>query len=181
MKRKKWTIAIDMDGVLADTVSQFISWYHRDFGIAIEREVFNGKPEAEGLPDGHVRKYVYTKGFFRDLPVMEGAQEAVQELMKDFEVYVVSAAVEFPLSLFEKHEWLKEHFPFISWRNIVFCGDKSIIDTDFRIDDHVHNLDNCKGKTFLYTAGHNLGIDRHTRVNSWQEILSLLKKELEAA
>jgi len=89
----------------------------------------------------------------------------------------VSAAMEFPQSLTEKYEWLQEHFPFISWRNIIFCGDKSIINTDYMIDDHVKNLDYCKGKTFIYTAGHNIHIDRHTRVNNWDEVVQLLEQE----
>jgi 5'(3')-deoxyribonucleotidase len=167
-----------MDGVIADTVSQFIEWYERDYGVRIEKVAFEGKPEAEGLPGGAVKKFVYTSGFFRTIPVMEGAREAVIELMKDFDVYIVSAATEFPQSLNDKYEWLQEHFPFISWRNIVFCGDKSIIGTDYMIDDHVKNLDCCKGKTFMFTAGHNAGVNHHTRVDNWKEVMTLLQKEL---
>jgi 5'(3')-deoxyribonucleotidase len=166
-----------MDGVIADTIENFINWYERDHGVRVLKDAFIGKPESEGLPDNAVRRYVYTPGFFRSVPVMEGAKEAVSELMKSFEVYVVSAAMEFPQSLFEKYEWLQEHFPFIRWSNIIFCGDKSIIGTDYMIDDHVKNLDCCRGKTFLFTAGHNAGIDRHTRVNNWKEVVELLKKE----
>jgi 5'(3')-deoxyribonucleotidase len=47
------------------------------------------------------------------------------------------------------------------------------------IDDHVKNLDVCKGRPFLFTAAHNIRIDRHTRVNNWQEAITLLKKEIE--
>ena len=110
---------------------------------------------------------------------MPGAQEAVQKLMQHFEVYIVSAALEFPLSLHEKYEWLGEHFPFISWRHIIFCGDKSIIGTDYMIDDHVKNLDTCKGKTLIFSAGHNINIDRHTRVNDWNEAVTVLMAELQ--
>lgn len=167
-----------MDGVIADTVSQFILWYEREFGERIERTAFDGVPESEGLPNGAVRKFVYMPGFFRTLPLMEGAQEAVQRLMKDFDVYIVSAATEFPQSLNEKYEWLQEHFPFVSWKNIVFCGDKSIIGTDYMIDDHVKNLDVYKGNCILFSAGHNIGINRHTRINSWKEVVDLFEKEL---
>jgi 5'(3')-deoxyribonucleotidase len=172
------TIAVDMDGVIADTIQNYIDWYEQDFGVRIEKIAFEGKPESEGLPDNAVKVYVNTSGFFRTVPVMEGAKEAVMQLMKSFDVYIVSAAMEFPQSLIEKYEWLQEHFPFIAWNNIVFCGDKSIIGTDYLIDDHVKNLDCCKGKTLMFTAGHNAGIDRHTRVNNWKEVIELLHKEL---
>jgi 5'(3')-deoxyribonucleotidase len=177
MDKKRPTIAIDMDGVIADTVSNFIQWYERDYGVRVELEAFEGKPEAEGLPDNTVRRYVLTPGFFRSVPVMEGAKEAVLELSEKFEIYIVSAAMEFPQSLFEKYEWLREHFPYISWKNIIFCGDKSIIGTDYMIDDHVRNLDVCKGKTLMFTAGHNAGVDHHKRVNNWKEVIAFLKEE----
>ena len=108
---------------------------------------------------------------------MTGAVEAVKALMADFEVYIVSAAMEFPQSLPEKLEWLKTHFSFISWRNIVFCGDKSIIGTDYMIDDHIRNLDNFNGKCIMFHAFHNINYHHHTRVNNWEEVITLLKAE----
>lgn len=170
------TVAIDMDGVLADVELQFITWYERETGITVSKENFLGIPEAEALPDKTaVRRFVHTPGFFRTLPVMEGAVEAVQKLIETHEVYIVSAAVEFLQSLPEKLEWLNEHFPFIGWRNIVFCGDKSIVQTNYMIDDHCKNLDYCKGKTIMFSAGHNANYTHHTRVNNWQEVLALFK------
>lgn len=178
MDKKRPTIAIDMDGVIADTVSHFIKWYERDYGVRVGLDAFEGKPEAEGLPGNTVRKYVVTPGFFRSVPVMEGAKEAVLELSENFDVYIVSAAMEFPQSLIEKYEWLQEHFSFISWKNIILCGDKSIIGTDYMIDDHVRNLDTFKGTTLMFTAGHNVGVSHHRRVNNWKEIIEFLKEEV---
>jgi len=178
MNRKKKTIAIDMDGVLADVETQFELWYERDYGMKIERSARLGVPESEGFPDkGAVRKFVYTPGFFRTIPLMTGAVEAVQQLMEHYEVYVVSAAMEFPQCLSEKREWLDEHFPFIDWRNIVFCGDKSIIDTDYMIDDHCKNLDFFKGKAIMFDAPHNSEKTHHVRVKSWAEVLTLMGPE----
>jgi 5'-nucleotidase len=176
MNTNKQTIAIDMDGVIADTAAQFIAWYYKEYNVLIDRNEFDGKSESEALPNGAVRKFVFTKGFFRTVPVMNGAKEAVLELMKKFDVYIVSAAMEFPQSLTEKYEWLQEHFPFITWRNIIFCGDKSIIGTDYLIDDHLKNLDCCKGKAIMFSAGHNAGIDRHQRVNNWSEVIKFFNE-----
>src|SRR5437867_1956463 len=131
MKRK--SIAVDMDNVIADVASHFIDWYEKDYGIRIDKEALQGVPEDEAFPDNAVRKFLFIPGFFRTVPVIPGAQEAVKKLMENFEVYIVSAAMEFPQSLAEKYEWLREHFPFVSWRNIIFCGDKSIIATDYLI------------------------------------------------
>ncbi|EHQ29268.1 5' nucleotidase, NT5C type [Mucilaginibacter paludis] len=179
MKAKRKSIAIDMDNVIADIEEQAIIWYERDFGVRIKREAMHGIPEADAFPNKQaVYNYVHAPGFFRTAPVVPGAVEALQKLMINFEVYIVSAAMEFPLSLYEKREWLSEHFSFISWRNIVFCGDKSVIDTDYLIDDHPKNLDFCRGKAIMFTAGHNRNHHQHTRVNNWAEAATLMEQEL---
>ena len=97
---------------------------------------------------------------------MEGAVEAVKKLQQTYDVYVVSAAMEFPNSLIEKRNWLKKHFPFIDWRNIILCGSKHIINTDYMIDDHPKNLDPFKGETLLFEAFHNMDTDSESDSNS---------------
>jgi 5'-nucleotidase len=174
---RRISIAIDMDGVIADTESHFIRYYEQETGEKVDRKIFLGVPEGLALPDKTaVQRFVRTPGFFRSLPVIPGSVDALQSLMEDFDVYIVSAAMEFPLSLYEKKQWLEEHFPFISWKNIVFCGDKSIISTDYLIDDHLKNLDNFSGTPLMYHAAHNTLVNHHRRMNNWQEILEYFKK-----
>jgi 5'-nucleotidase len=171
-------IAVDMDGVLADTDSHYINLYYEAYGVRVPYEQLLGKAEGEGFPEKEaIGKFVRSSGFFRTLPVMPGAVESIIELMKHFEIYIVSAAMEFPNSLPEKYEWLQQHFPFISWRNIIFCGDKSVIRADYMIDDHPKNLDNFKGKTIMFHSSHNANVEHHQRAKSWAEILELLKDE----
>ncbi len=174
----KKTIAIDMDGVIADVEPQLIKYYKQLYGITTTLSAIQGLTGAEAFPeDASTKNILRQPGFFRTLEVMPGAVAAVKKLMENYEVYIVSAATEFPLSLFEKIEWLQEHFPFISWRNIVMCGDKSIIHTDYLIDDHCKNLDFSRGKAIMFNAHHNLNQHQHLRVYNWDEILELFEKE----
>jgi 5'-nucleotidase len=173
MTRK--SIAIDMDNVIVDIETNWIAWYHNEFGIEVTREAMHGIPEDQAFPDPlAARSLIYKPGFFRNAPLIPGAQEALLKLQENFDVFIVSAAMEFPNSLAEKYDWLAEHFPFIHWKNIVFCGDKRVINTDYLIDDHLKNLDYCQGTPILFTAGHNRGIDKYRRVNNWDEALELL-------
>ncbi len=167
-------IAVDMDGVLADTFSQYLDWDERDTGTRKQREALLGKPELEAFAG--IREYLYTTGFFRSIPVVKDSPEILLQLTKQYEVYVVSAGTEFPQSLPEKQDWLLEYFPFISWQNIVFCGSKQIIKADIMIDDHLKNLDYFEGRTILFSQPHNYFIQhqKHNRVSSWQEIAELL-------
>lgn len=167
-------IAIDMDGVLADVYSQFIKLHAEEFNQVLSLAEMEGRTEEEAFPN--LRTYVHAPHFFRDAPVVAGSQHVLQQLNEKYEVFIVSSATEFPNSLTEKQSWLNEHFPFISWQQIVFCGSKKIIDADIMIDDHFKNLDHFKGATLLYTQPHNKLADagRHRRVENWTDIQKIL-------
>ncbi|UAB83473.1 5'(3')-deoxyribonucleotidase [Zunongwangia sp. SCSIO 43204] len=169
---KKESIAIDMDGVMADVETHFLNWYNKEYQDKLTHEDLKGKTEAKAFPvKGIIRKYANTPGFFGTVPVMDGAVEAVKKLQEKYDVYVVSAAMEFPKSLIEKRNWLQNHFPFIDWRNIVLCGNKHIIKTHYMIDDHPKNLDPFKGETLLFEAFHNLKVKNHSRAKNWDDVL----------
>ena len=166
---KKDSIAIDMDGVMADVEAHFLSWFNKEYLTSLTHEDLKGKSESKAFP---VKGIANTPGFFESVPVMEGAVEAVKKLQQTYDVYVVSAAMEFPNSLIEKRNWLKKHFPFIDWRNIILCGSKHIINTDYMIDDHPKNLDPFKGETLLFEAFHNIKIKNHSRAKNWNDVLN---------
>lgn len=173
---KKQRLAIDMDEVIADTIKKFIDIYKSRHDFDIVPEHLNGKEIADVLPEelrAIKRDYINQKGFFRDIPVMPDSQAVVKELCEKYDVYIVSAAMEFKNSLADKYEWLEEHFPFIPWTNIVFCGHK-IVDVDILIDDRIKNFVDFNGRKLLYTSPHNLLIHDYERVNNWQEVASLL-------
>ena len=106
---------------------------------------------------------------FRRLPVMKDAVEVLGKMNQQYEIFIVSAATEFPNSLKDKLEWLNEHFPFFSWRQLVLCGDKRMVSGDYMIDDHVRNLQHFSGKKYLFTSPHNLDVTGFPRINNWKE------------
>ena len=167
-------LIIDMDNVMADVSTQFQRWYTEATGIVIDPQTLIGKPEPEAFPDRDLFwSFIFTPGFFRSVPLMKDSQEVIAELNKKYEVFIVSSALEFPQSLNEKFGWLGEHFPFISWKQIVFCGSKNVIKGDYMIDDYPKNLDYFDGEKLLYTAPHNQLLEGYNRVNNWQEIAAI--------
>jgi len=169
-------IAIDMDEVLADPIYKFIQLYNRDYGVPLDLILEPGNEIYQHVPEHAKDKwfdYINEKGFFRDLKPLEGSVEAVKKLQKKYDVYIVSAAMEFRNSLVDKYDWLAEHFPFITWRNIMFCGDK-IVDVDIMIDDRAKNFVGFNGRKLLFTSPHNLLLTDYERVNNWQEVLDKL-------
>ncbi|RXK83005.1 5' nucleotidase, NT5C type [Filimonas effusa] len=167
-------VIIDMDEVMADTIAQFIAWFQRE-GYNVDPAALEGKSVQQMFPDYELaRRFLYTPGFFRNKPVMKDAQKVVEALNQEHEVFIVSAAMEFPQSLIEKYEWLQEHFPFITWQQIAFCGSKALVHGDYMIDDHLKNLDYFNGEKLLFTSPHNTTIDKYTRVNTWRDVADVL-------
>jgi 5'(3')-deoxyribonucleotidase len=169
-------IAIDMDEVLADPIRKFIELYNRDYGIPLDLKLNPGNEIYHHVPADVNNKwfdYINEKGFFRNLPLIEGSVEAVKKLQDKHEVYIVSAAMEFPNSLEDKYHWLAEHFPFITWKNIIFCGEK-IVNTDVMIDDRAKNFIDFKGRALLFTSPHNQLLTQYERVDNWQQVLDKL-------
>ena len=166
MKKK---VLVDMDGVLVDIYSRFFELHKHESGQILTIGDVAGLLEAEAFPNQ--RKWVVTPGFFRNLPLMAGSEEGLKNLNCRYDIIVVSLATEFPQSLTDKRLWLQDHFPFITWQQIVFCGNKNIIRADIMIDDHPKNLDLFEGETIMFTQPHNLLIDsKHRRAGSWADI-----------
>lgn len=169
----KQRIAIDMDEVMADSIGRFFEWYERDHLIKLELDKLHGKRVHEIVGDDHrdlVRAYPHQEFFFKDLKVMPDSQEVIRRLSERYEIFIATAAMEFQYSFVDKYNWLKTHFEFIPWRNFVFCGDKSIINADFLIDDHSFNFNGFRGEGILFTAPHNVHETGHRRVNTWREV-----------
>ncbi len=176
-EQRRPRIALDMDEVIADVQPKFIDLYEQQFGKRLQPEDYEGK-KVYDLPGAmEIRKALFEKGFFRDLPVMPDSQEVVQELMEHFELFIVTAAMEFRSSFEDKYDWLHDHFPFIHWKQVVFCGNKSIVQADYMIDDHVRNLQSFRGKGLLYTANHNMDDTEFQRLNNWREVQAYFREE----
>lgn len=172
----KQRIAIDMDEVIADALSGYLERYKEEFQIELVQADLLGKKVYDVVQEDHravVRAYPITETFFRNLRAIEGSQEVIRELNQRYEVFIATAAMEFPTSFVAKFEWLQEHFDFISPMNIVFCGDKSILATDYLIDDHTRHFTNFRGEGILFTAPHNASETGYRRVNSWQDVHAL--------
>ena len=95
-------IAIDMDGVMADTLSAELAWFRERHGYRWTAAELRGKElfEAVAAPE-HVAEHqamLREGSFFGDLPVMPGAVQVVRRLTRRYQVFVASAATEWMVS-----------------------------------------------------------------------------------
>lgn len=166
-------IAIDMDEVMADTMGRCISLYNAEFERDLTATHFHGRRLWDVIEEAHwprIREYFGSAEFFGSIELMEDAQAVVQELTEQYEVFVVSAAMDVPVSFAAKFSWLQKHFPFIPTDNIVFCGSKRIVLADYLIDDNLRQLRSFTGEGILFTAPHNVHETAFRRVNDWKEV-----------
>jgi 5'(3')-deoxyribonucleotidase len=113
MSRERKTIFIDMDEVCAD------------FSGSKDLKVVRYNPPE-----------MYGPGFFLNLDVKEGAQRAVQQLLRDgFDVHILTQPVAMsPISYTEKVQWVMKHFPSLS-NKINMTQDKGLFVGEYLIDD----------------------------------------------
>lgn len=169
-------IAVDMDDVVADATGEHIKRYNAMFGATVERTTLDGRHLQHVIPVEHhqaAHDIVHTHSFFADLEVMPGAQEVLERLSREHEIFIATAAMEVPCSFVAKYEWLLRHFAFLPSSNYVFCGDKHIIAADYLIDDTARHFKRFRGEGILFDAPHNKHVTGYRRVHNWYEVEKL--------
>ena len=171
------TIFVDMDEVIADAYMAHIDIYNQEFNANLKLKDCFGKEAWQCVPVDHqqsIKLHTHRVGFFKDLKVIPDSQEVLRELSRKYEVFIASAAMEFPQSLREKSDWLDEFFPFIPWQKRILCGDKFILKGDLLIDDRSKNLKNFDGRTIMFTSPHNANTTDFERADTWKDIADKL-------
>jgi 5'(3')-deoxyribonucleotidase/uncharacterized protein with PQ loop repeat len=169
---RRLRIAIDMDEVMADALGEHLRRYNTTYGLSLTPGDLRGRHLEETVPPEQraAVEALLDASFFAELAVMPDCQDVVRELAARHDVFIVTAAMDVPVSFDAKYQWLLRHFPFISPMQIVFCGDKSIIDADYLIDDRARHFPRFAGKPLLYSAPHNADETRYPRVSSWKDV-----------
>jgi len=141
-------VYLDMDGVLAD------------FRKGVGRPNFEKDPPE-----------MFEKGFFRRLPLVPQAKEAVQELLTHsyIDLYIATKPTTGNLwCATEKFQWVEEHLPQLLKKMLVVC-DKGHLNGDYLIDDDKAQWGEKFPGTFLH-------FNEFDPENSWKEILTYLSR-----
>jgi 5'(3')-deoxyribonucleotidase len=165
-----------MDEVLADALGELIRRYNAEFNERLTVQDMWGNWMVNVLPPSRrdrLSAYLQEDDFFEDLKVMSDSQRVVERLSQRYEIFIATAAMEFPKSFEPKYRWLRRHFPFLSPTHFVFCGDKSILHADYLIDDMPRHFERFAGQGVLFTAAHNVKVAAKLRVNNWREVEDL--------
>jgi 5'(3')-deoxyribonucleotidase/uncharacterized protein with PQ loop repeat len=177
---RRLRVAVDMDEVIADTLTRHLEWYNRATGEKLSPELIAQTGLEAAIPAKHrdlFENIPHQDGFFDDLGLVENSQRALRLLDSSFDLFITSAAMEVPSSFDTKFRWLQKHFPFIPPSRIVFCGDKGIVNADYLIDDRSRHFARFRGTGILFTAPHNARERARLRANNWDDVLAILPKQ----
>lgn len=136
----RYTLLLDMDGPLASFDSAGYEMCDRlNLDVLVPRMERTARYFTDHLSHEHravARAEIETPGWFRSLPVVEGAKEGVAELIASgIDVWVCTKPLEEnPTCRDEKAAWLAEHFPRLE-RKLIITPDKSLIHGAVLLDD----------------------------------------------
>jgi 5'-nucleotidase len=170
---RKLRIAVDMDEVLADSLGRQLELYNQRYGARVSKSELHGLELVDIVPverQEWVLAMLHEPGFFASLEWIEGAQAGIAQLCAEHDVYIASAATEFPASMVEKLVWVEKYLPQIPLRRVIFCGEKSVLDVDYLIDDTPGHFVGLRGVGLLFDAPHNRGHESGYRVRGWSEV-----------
>lgn len=141
----KIRLLVDMDGVITDFNKSIWDIYEKNYPDVAEkypRPVFEEMPfYAESAYENQqfkdtMRKINTSKGFFKNLPPIEGAIDALHDLEQDFQVFICTAPLLLnPTCCDDKMWWVRKHLGEEWKRRTIITKDKTVVDGDFLIDD----------------------------------------------
>lgn len=159
----KPTIAVDVDGVLADLHVEWLRRYNRDYNDDLKYEQITEwglnklvKPEC----GKGIFKYLSQPDLYEFIPPIKDSQTGVKSLRTmGWRVVYATSCVRGMAD--QKWEWL-EKWGFLetgplSHDDLVILHDKALINADSLIDDHFGNFKDWTRHGILLSAPYNLG------------------------
>lgn len=118
---KKEILYVDLDNCVVNFVTAF-PYIHED----VLKEY---KGQEDNIPN-----------IFSYMSPMDGAVEAVEKLAEKFDLYFLSTAPwENPTAWSDKLNWVKKHFPTISYKRLILSHNKQLNIGEYLIDDRTKN------------------------------------------
>jgi len=166
-------ILCDVDGVVADLLSEWVRRYNAKYDDDLSPEDItewdmhrNVKPEC----GTDIHNFLRMPNLYSMVEPIPGALEGIQELRRrGHRVVFVTAAV--VGSMDQKARWLKRHGFLTDLNDLIVAQDKSLVQGQVLIDDGAHNIETFPGYALLYKAPHNEQFVWPFRADDWAEVI----------
>ncbi len=174
-------ILVDQDDVLADFQGNFLRIWRerypkRQFVPIEERKHFMLEKDYASEYEPDINEILSSPGFFRSMPPIEGAIEAVKEIKNKYcEVFICTSPLRVYQNSIEKYEWVEQYLGPEWIEKIILTKDKTLVRGDILIDDKpiIKGIATPAWEHILYTQPYNKGLTdrRHLTWKNWKEVL----------
>ncbi len=175
-------IGVDVDSVVADLHSVWISRYNKDYNdnLSLEgTEITDWDTSKFVKRECGVKIYDYLKDptLYDDILPVEDSLDIIDQIKEDFNsriIYITSTPIETPGVKFNwlvRHGFLKEK----ELHNYYECRDKSLIACDILLDDRYENARDAFNLGVLFTRPWNKKYDYKYRVKDWLQFYNNLE------
>lgn len=172
------TVGIDLDSTLNTLDEDWLRLYNEKYSDDLKpSDILTWDTHKYTRPECGMKIYelLDTPGLFASLDVRPGAKEFTDWLSSiKAEIYVVTAY--HAEVCVDKRDWVKKNLPAVNPRNIIFCNNKGLIQTDILIDDGPHNIlsydkANPAGLPIVYAQPWNQDLyGLYPRLSSYEDI-----------
>ena len=142
MKHKKFSIAIDVDGIVNNLIPRAIAVYNERYNASLVLDDFNKYKIEECLPPEEAQRFIdifKEEEFWGSLTPLKDSIWGVKQFVESgYDVYFATAT---HYSNFAwKVEWLKHFFGMVPEKKIICVHNKELLKVDVLIDDCIDNL-----------------------------------------
>ena len=190
--KRKPLVLIDMDGVVFNYIKGFLrEWLQRYPDEMVIWPDQQTEFYFEDLYPKHLHERIHNivrgKGFFFDLPLMEGVVPHLMAMLNDSEIdYMICSSPDTDCVDYcghsEKAASLQEHFGTRWAKKLILTRDKTVVAGDYLIDDKP-NIKGLKSpypwKQVVFSAAYNKDMNAQFRMDSWADWPDVRKQILE--
>lgn len=184
---EKKTMMVDMDDVI--TSGRFIDYVNEYYGYEVDTskiDTYYFQDALFGDKKADFFEFLKEKNLYLDAELFPDCYDVLKDLNDRYQILVctdyiwnemISSA---GINLKNKYDYLYERLDFLNPRDFVFTANKSVINTDIKLDDKPVNLKGASTK-LLFSAWHNkkmtkeeLDKEKIIRVDNWKDVHKVL-------
>lgn len=183
---KKFTILVDMDDTLVNTVKTWVNWLNAKHHLNVRYEDITDWNLSIAFPTLTLAQLYEPLGcqdFWKLVTPKHDAQVFLRFLIEDGHNVYIASASHYLTVKYKIHDCLFKHFPYLNHKQLIFINNKQLLNADFLIDDGIHNLTDAKYRGILVTTPYNQHINEKDieldmiRVTNWEEIYNFIKEQ----
>lgn len=157
----KLKVGIDFDGVLVDTVTQYLYWFNKITGENIKPNQLTEYDTSKVVPEKfhYIAQQLWNeKCLYNNIQPIINSQRCTKLFTYNSQIELYIVTVSSSEIMQEKCQVIKRLFPWIKSENIILLTgyNKNLIDLDILIDDNPDNFSSNENKIlFDSTWNHN--------------------------